>query len=111
MDYVWERAPVSAEACRDAVAPSLKDSTIRTVLRRLEEKGYVEHAISGRTYLYRPARARHDVAAHAVRKIVERFCDGSVESLLVGLVDNDLVSDAELERMARRIARAREERK
>jgi predicted transcriptional regulator len=111
MDHVWKHSPVSAEQCRDAVAPTLKDSTIRTVLRRLEEKGYVEHEVSGRTYLYRPARARHDVAARAVQKIVDRFCDGSVERLLVGLVDNDVVTQAELERLARKIARAKEGRK
>jgi predicted transcriptional regulator len=108
MDYVWRHAPVSAEQCREAVARTHKDSTIRTVLRRLEEKGYVEHRVSGRTYLYQPVRAKHDVAARAVQKIVDRLCDGSVERLLVGLVDNDVVSEAELERLARKIAKARE---
>ena len=55
MDYVWAHGPVSAEACREALASRrpMKESTIRTVLRRLEQKGYVAHEVSGRTFIYR----------------------------------------------------------
>src|SRR6185295_10820951 len=55
MDYIWTQGPSSAEACREALASSrpMKDSTIRTVLRRLEEKGYVRHEIEGRTFIYK----------------------------------------------------------
>ena len=51
MDYLWSDGPVTAERCREALASSrpMKDSTIRTILRRLEEKGYVTHAVEGRT--------------------------------------------------------------
>ena len=53
MDHVWSHGPVSSEACREALAPRrpMKESTIRTVLRRLEQKGYVTHEISGRTFI------------------------------------------------------------
>jgi predicted transcriptional regulator len=83
----------------------LKDSTIRTILRRLEEKGYVTHRAEGRTYVYTGAEPPQDVAAGAVRQIIDRFCGGSVEQLLVGLVNNDVVGEEELERLAQRIAR------
>jgi predicted transcriptional regulator len=53
MDYVWTRGPCSAESCREALVATrpMKDSTVRTVLRRLEEKGFVSHEIQGRTFI------------------------------------------------------------
>jgi predicted transcriptional regulator len=107
MDFVWSHGPVTAEQVREALAPSrpLKDSTIRTVLRRLEEKGYLTHRAEGRTYVYAGVEPPQDVAAGAVRQIIDRFCGGSVEQLLLGLVNNDVVDERELKRLAERIAR------
>ena len=67
----------------------MKDSTIRTVLRRLEAKGYVGHELEGRTFIYRAAEARENVAARAVKHIIDRFCDGSAEQLVMGMVDSE----------------------
>jgi predicted transcriptional regulator len=83
----------------------MKESTVRTMLKRLEEKGYVRHRVEGRTNLYRSIAAPESVAAKAVRQIIERFCGGSVEQLLVGMVADDVVDERELERLAQRIAR------
>src|SRR3954454_25236888 len=89
MSVVWERGKATADEVRTALAKSqpLKDSTIRTVLRRLEQKGYVAHTTAGRTFGYTPQVDARNVAADAVRSIIERFCQGSVEDLLVGMVD------------------------
>ncbi len=87
----------------------LKDSTIRTVLRRLEEKGYLAHAVDNRTFVYRPAESPHKVAGRAVQRIVDWFCAGSVEELLVGMVDSKVISRGELERLARRIGAAKQQ--
>ncbi len=87
----------------------LKDSTIRTVLRRLEEKGYLAHAVDNRTFVYRPAESPQKVAGRAVQRIVDWFCAGSVEELLVGMVDSKVISRGELERLARRIAAAKQQ--
>ena len=108
MSAVWEGA-TTAEDVRASLAAQhpMKDSTVRTVLRRLEEKGYLTHAIDGRTYLYRAVDAQRNVAAQAVEQIVDRFCDGSLEQLLVGMVDSEVVDSKELERLAKRIAAAR----
>ena len=110
MDYVWSRGPCTADACREALARSrpMKDSTIRTVLRRLEAKGYVAHDLEGRTFIYRAAQARENVAARAVKHIIDRFCDGSAEQLVMGLVDSNVLGRKDLERMARKIAQSRE---
>ncbi|HOK45347.1 MAG TPA: BlaI/MecI/CopY family transcriptional regulator [Bryobacteraceae bacterium] len=109
MDFLWEHGPASAEQVREALADRrpMKDSTVRTVLRRLEEKGYLTHRVEGRTYIYTGVEPPQDVAASAVRQIIDRFCGGSVEQLLVGLVNNDVVDERELQRLAQRIARRR----
>jgi predicted transcriptional regulator len=105
MDYIWAHGPSSAEACREALASSrpMKDSTIRTVLRRLEDKGYVTHQIQGRTFIYQASDARQSVAVRAVRSIIDRFCGGSAEELVLGLVDDAVLSRKQLERLARQI--------
>jgi BlaI family penicillinase repressor len=106
MDHVWSHGPVSSEACREALAAKrpMKESTIRTVLRRLEEKGYVTHEISGRTFIYRAAEPRQSVAVRAVKHIIDRFCGGSAEQLVIGMVDNAVLDRKQLERLAQKIA-------
>jgi BlaI family transcriptional regulator, penicillinase repressor len=106
MDHVWTHGPSTAESCREALASSrpMKDSTIRTVLRRLEEKGYLTHEIDGRTFIYKAADGRQNVAVRAVKGIIDRFCGGSAEQLVLGMVDNAVLDRKQLERLARRIA-------
>jgi predicted transcriptional regulator len=103
---IWRMGDVTAEHVREELGRPLKDSTIRTVLRRLEEKGYLAHTVENRTFLYRPAESRQRVAGRAVKRIVDWFCEGSVEALLVGMVDSKVLDRAELQRLADRIAQA-----
>jgi BlaI family penicillinase repressor len=106
MDYVWSHGPCTAESCREALAATrpMKDSTVRTVLRRLEEKGFVSHAIDGRTFVYRAAENRQNVAVRAVKSIIDRFCGGSAEELVVGLVNSEVIDRRQLERLSRKVA-------
>ena len=108
MQIVWERQRLTSDELRAALQPTqdLKDSTVRTILRRLEDKGYVEHDVDGRTYVYRPRIEPQSVATQQVRGIVDRFCRGSVENLLVGMVDDDLISPEKLRELAERISQA-----
>jgi BlaI family transcriptional regulator, penicillinase repressor len=108
MDYVWTNGPCTAEACREALASErpMKESTIRTILRRLEAKGYVSHSLEGRTFIYRAAEPRENVAVRAVKHIIDRFCDGSAEQLLLGMVDQDVLGRKDLERLTRKIAQS-----
>jgi BlaI family transcriptional regulator, penicillinase repressor len=109
MQVVWDRGTATADEVRAALEPDkpLKDSTIRTTIRRLEEKGYATHTVEGRTYRYAGVEPPQRVAANAVRQIIERFCGGSVEQLLVGMVDNEVLDPAELKRLADKVARHR----
>jgi predicted transcriptional regulator len=106
LSIVWRSGTVTAEQVREELDRPLKDSTVRTVLRRLEEKGYLTHVVENRTFLYRPAESRQRVAGRAAKRIVDWFCDGSVEALLVGMVDSKVLDRAELQRLAERIASA-----
>ena len=108
MQVVWRRKNVTAEEVRTKLAGrrTLKDSTVRTILRRLEAKGYVKHITEGRTYVYSPKVASQSVATDAVRAIVDHFCDGSVENLLVGMVDDELITPELLDELAERIRKA-----
>jgi predicted transcriptional regulator len=110
MDYVWSHPGCTAETVREGLAANrrLKDSTIRTVLRNLEEKSYVTHSVEGRTFVYRPVETRRNVAAQAARQLIDRFCGGSVEELLVGLVDNQVLEPRQLQRLAGKIASRKE---
>lgn len=110
MKVIWARGSATAEQVREALAGQhqLKDSTIRTILRRLEEKGYATHDLDGRTFVYKPQIAQQNVASDAVRGIIDRFCAGSVENLLVGLVDDKVITPDKLRDLADRIAAAEE---
>src|SRR5215472_7716225 len=110
MDYVWAHPGCTAETCREGLAGQrkLKDSTIRTILRNLEEKGYVTHNVDGRTFVYRAADSKRNVAVQAAQQLIDRFCGGSVEELLVGLVDNQVLEPKQLRRLAEKIASRKE---
>ncbi|HEX7198987.1 MAG TPA: BlaI/MecI/CopY family transcriptional regulator [Dongiaceae bacterium] len=107
MQLVWAHAPVTAEAVREQLERPLKESTVRTVLRRLEDKGYVTHTVEGRTYVYQAVAPRGRVAAKAVQRIVDWFCNGSMEEVLVGMVDASMLDQRQLRLLADKIAKAK----
>src|SRR5438105_15553730 len=107
MQLVWADGPVTAEADREQLSRPLKESTVRTVLRRLEDKGYTTHTVDGRTYIYQAAEPRGRVAAKAVQRIVDWFCNGSIEEVLVGMVDTAMLDQKQLRMLADKVAKAR----
>ena len=107
MQLVWEAGEVTADQVRERLSRKPKESTVRTVLRRLEGKGYVSHTVDGRTYVFRAANARQDVAAQAVKRIVSWFCNGSVEEVLVGMADARMLDADTLKQLAKRIEAAK----
>ena len=107
MQLVWDKGEVTAEQVREELARRPKESTVRTVLKRLEAKGYVTHSVDGRTFVFRAAEARQDVAARAVKRIVQWFCNGSVEDVLVGMADARMLEPRTLELIAKRIEAAK----
>jgi BlaI family transcriptional regulator, penicillinase repressor len=105
LTILWKQGDMTATAVRKHVARKLKDPTIRTVLRRLEEKGYVTHSVAGGTFIYRARESAETTAATAVQGIVERFCGGSLERVLLALVDAGFADANQLAVLAGRLKR------
>jgi BlaI family penicillinase repressor len=102
---LWAGGEMTASDVRRKVTRELKDATIRTVLRRLEEKGYLMHTVEAGTFIYRSRESAASAAADAVKGILERFCDGSIERALQALVDATRVEPKQLAAMAGRLRR------
>ncbi len=102
---LWSGGEMTALAVRRKVTRKLKDPTIRTVLRRLEEKGYVSHTVVGGAFVYRADQSAEAAAAKAVKGIVDSLCGGSIERVLTGLVQAAFVDPAELALIAGKLKR------
>ena len=105
LDHLWRQGSGTSEQIRDALASTwpLKDSTIRTLLRRLEARGFLTHRIDGKIFVYQAAVPSRSVAARAVQHIIDKFCSGSVEQFLVGMVDEKVLSVDEIQRLAKQV--------
>jgi BlaI family penicillinase repressor len=103
MDAVWSGGPSTVEAVHQIVSKKhkLKETSVRTLLRRLEEKGYLRHEVEGRAFIYRAVEPARGLAARAVRQIIDHLCQGSLEELVTGMVDAEVVSNRELDQLAR----------
>jgi BlaI family penicillinase repressor len=97
---IWTHGAMTAAAVRKLVPRPLKDPTIRTVLRRLEEKGYLTHTVDAGAFMYHAKETREQIAAKAVKRIIDKFCGGSVEDVLVGMVKAALVNPRQLQMVA-----------
>lgn len=103
MTIVWARGSVTAAAVTDALDRPLTNATVRTLLRRLEAKGYVRHVVEGRVFVYSPRVAEAQAGAGAVRRIVQRFFGGSASRLVSGLVDEGLITPEEVRALSKRL--------
>ena len=103
MRAVWDSGRSTVEAVYRIVSKKrvLKETTVRTLLRRLEKKGYLAHECDGRAYVYRAVEPARSLAARAVRQIIDRFCQGSVEELVSGMVEARVLKKADIEQLER----------
>ena len=105
LTILWTHGEMTAFAVRKHVNRKLKDPTIRTVLRRLEDKGYVTHSVVSGTFIYRAASTPEATAASAVQGIADGYCGGSLERVLRGLIDGGFVDSTRLETLIGKIKR------
>jgi predicted transcriptional regulator len=105
LDFMSAKGPATADQVRKGLLPThrLKDSSVRTLLRRLEARGIVSHTTKGKLFVYRAEVASKRVAARAVKRIIESFWSGSAEQFLAGLVDEKILSTAEIQRLAEKV--------
>jgi predicted transcriptional regulator len=101
MEIIWRRGEVTANEVRLVLSRTRKvaRNTVRTLLERMEDKGWLEHRAEGRTFLYTAARPRQDAVGQKVREIVETVCGGSPETLVSALLDYRGLRPDELKRI------------
>lgn len=109
MEIVYRRgrATVADVLCELPDPPSY--SSVRAMLRYLEEKGQLTHEEAGPRYLYRPTAAREDVRGSALANVVRTFFDGSVSTAVAALLESKPLSRDEHERLSRLLDEAVEE--
>ncbi len=105
MAVLWEIGDGTVGEVRKRLPAELAYTTVLTILRNLEAKGYVSHTVSGRAHRYRARVAQRTAQKGALKRVLSRFFAGSPEVLLARLVDDAGVDAAELREMAERIAR------
>jgi BlaI family transcriptional regulator, penicillinase repressor len=110
LTLLWARGPMTAVAVRRALQRDLKDATIRTVLRRLEDKGYVNHKVQSGTFIYMAKQTREQTAAEAVKGVVDKFCGGSLERMLTDLIDASVVEPRYLGGLISKLTKGRKSR-
>ena len=108
MEILWEKGRATVgevvEASESAGrGPDLAYTTVLTVLRILEKKGYLRHEKEGRAFVYEPVVNRAEARAKAVRYVVSRFFDDSPELLMLNMLEREQVDHAELKRLKKLI--------
>lgn len=111
MDILFQRERATASQVREALPDPPSYSTVRALLRVLEEKGHVRHEAEDLRYVYMPSMAREKASRSAVRHLMDTFFNGSAEQTVAALLDESAagLSRDELDRLAKLIEKAREE--
>lgn len=109
MEIVWQRGEVTATELLRVLSQRRKiaRNTVRTLLERMEEKGWLQHATEGRTFLYAAARPRSESIGHKVREVVDTICNGSPETLVAALLDYRGLGAEELNRIRKMLDEAK----
>jgi BlaI family transcriptional regulator, penicillinase repressor len=98
MSVVWRRGTATVHEVRDTLGRGKKPaySTILTMMRKLEAKGFLEHSVHDRKYVYRAVIDQQRVRRSVIRDLVERLFDGSPALLVSSLLEQQGVSDGEM---------------
>jgi predicted transcriptional regulator len=108
VDILYQQGPLPVSDICDALPDPLSGSAVRAMLKRLEDKGYVQRADSDRGFVYSPVVSETAAKKSALGEIVRVFFDGSPASAASALLGmSDRLKDNELDELEQMIARAR----
>lgn len=109
IDILYAQGRATAAEVQAALPEPPSYSAVRAMLRILEDKGHVRHEQDGPRYIYKPTVARDNAKKSAMRHMLQTFFDGSAEQAISSLLDDHSarLSEAELDRLANLIDRAR----
>jgi predicted transcriptional regulator len=99
MDVLWRKETATADEIRALLPGQPHDSTVRTLLRVMEQKGLVSHTIDQRTYIYRARVAQSRAQRKAVQGLIRQLFGGSVKNLVLQLLDDEEITAEELQRL------------
>ena len=99
MAVLWELGSGTVSEVRERLPAELAYTTVLTILRNLEGKGFVRHEEEGKAHRYFPLVARQAAERSAVARLVDRLFQGSPELLLTRLVDESQLSPEAMRRM------------
>ena len=99
MEILWRRGPSTVAEVRESLADDLAYTTVLTILRTLEEKGYVAHEQEGRAHRYTAVVERDVARRSALQALKHKLFHGSTGLLLAHLVEDEKLSDEEIERI------------
>ena len=104
MDILWSRGPCTADVVREALPDGPHDSTVRTLLRILKDKGYL-HIRGRQPAVYESAVPRSLVQTKAAKSLLARFFGGSVEDLVLRLVEDEELTGEQIDELRKQISR------
>jgi predicted transcriptional regulator len=99
MRVLWEHGPSVVNEVKDKLADDLAYTTVLTILRTLEQKGYVKHEEEGRVHRYSAAVKETAARKSALRHLTGKLFKGSAELLFTHLVSDQKLSKEQIERM------------
>lgn len=102
MRVLWELGEGTAEQVRGLLADESHDSTVRTMLRVLETKGYLERDSKGRAHVYRPIVDQRKVQGGAIRSVLNRLFGGSAPELVLRLLEDEYLTPEQLDDIKKR---------
>jgi predicted transcriptional regulator len=114
MKIIWEKGHATAREVKDTIDGDrpLAESTVRTMLRSLEKKGFLTHDVDEsdfrKTFVYRPLVQRDEVSRGMLQDLLDRLFDGSKELLLNYLFEHEDIDLGELQRLREKIAGKKE---
>jgi predicted transcriptional regulator len=104
MEQLWKLGRATSEQVRVQLPGQPHDSTIRTMLRILEDKGFVRHRRQGRSFVFEPLVPREKVQARTLGHIIRRFFSGSPQDLVLRLLEDEQLSSADLKSLMREVS-------
>jgi predicted transcriptional regulator len=105
MEVLWERGASTVAEVQGALDAKLAYTTVLTILRTLESKGYAGHAEEGRAFRYRALVARDAARRTALRDLAGRLFKGSTELLLTHMVEDEELTDEQVRRIRTLLSR------
>jgi predicted transcriptional regulator len=111
MDVIFKKGAATVADVRDAMPDPPSYSSVRTLLRILEDKGLLKHKQQGPRYLYQPTIRRDRAKTSALKHLMHTFFDNSIEEVVAALMDMSApdMSEEEYEQLSRMIERAKKE--